>query len=101
MRRNGRKGTHEDTFKASLTLLHLIEILAMAYGAPEAPVMFDFKIEEMKDIATQALEHFAQSRSPGTAVNTVVDEGDPGACIGELARNKGARDGPKLLGAMQ
>lgn len=73
-------------FKASLTLLHLVEVPAMAYGTPEAPVVFEFPVEEMKESAEKRLHDLAESEFPGMAVRTVVDEGDPGSCIAELAR---------------
>ncbi|MGD1069585.1 MAG: universal stress protein [Bryobacteraceae bacterium] len=73
-------------FQASLTMLHLVEVPAMAYGTPEAPVVFEFPLEEMKETAEEKLCYFAESEFPGMAVRTVVDEGDPGSCIPELAR---------------
>jgi nucleotide-binding universal stress UspA family protein len=73
-------------FKASLTLLHLVEVPAMAYGTPEAPVVFEFPLEEMKESAAKRLSDFADEAFPGIPVRSVVDEGDPGSCIAELAR---------------
>jgi len=73
-------------FRASLTLLHLVEVPAMAYGTPEAPVVFEFPLEEMKESAEKRLHDLAESEFPSMPVRTVVDEGDPGSCIAELAR---------------
>jgi nucleotide-binding universal stress UspA family protein len=73
-------------FKASLTLLHLVEVPAMAYGTPEAPVVFEFPLEEMKESAAKRLSDFADEAFRGIPVRSVVDEGDPGSCIAELAR---------------
>jgi nucleotide-binding universal stress UspA family protein len=73
-------------FKASLTLLHLVEVPAMAYGTPEAPAVFEFPLEEMKESAEERLSQLAESEFPGMPVRMVVDEGDPGSCIAELAR---------------
>jgi nucleotide-binding universal stress UspA family protein len=73
-------------FKAALTLLHLVEVPAMVYGTPEAPAMLDFPITEMKEHAEKKLADFAAAAFPGLSVKTVVDEGDPGSCIAELAR---------------
>ncbi len=73
-------------FNASLTLLHLIEVPVMAYGVPDAPVTFDFPMAEIKTSMEQKLTRFAATAFPGVAVKTVVDEGDPGSCIAELAR---------------
>jgi nucleotide-binding universal stress UspA family protein len=73
-------------FKATVTLLHLVEVPGIAYGTPEAPVMFDFPIDEMKESAEQKLSEFAAAAFPGMPLKIVVDEGDPGSCIAELAR---------------
>ena len=73
-------------FGAALTLLHFVEVPGMAYGTPEAPVMFDYPIEEMKEGAQQQISEFASAAFPGMPVKTVVDQGDPGSCIAELAR---------------
>jgi nucleotide-binding universal stress UspA family protein len=73
-------------FNASLTLLHLIEIPIMAYGVPDAPVTFDFPIDEIKATTEQKLTEFAAIAFPGISPRIVVDEGDPGSCIAELAR---------------
>jgi nucleotide-binding universal stress UspA family protein len=77
----------KDRFDSALTLLHLIEMPVLAYGGAEAPVMFDFPVDEMRECAKQELDRFAQSYFPGVAVNTGVDEGEPGSGIAELARS--------------
>jgi nucleotide-binding universal stress UspA family protein len=76
-----------DRFHASLTLLHLVEVPALAYGSPESPIMFDFPAAQLKDCAEQRLTQFAADAFPGPPVRVVVEEGDPGSCIAELARN--------------
>jgi nucleotide-binding universal stress UspA family protein len=73
-------------FNAALTLLHLVEAPVMAYGVPDAPVTFDFPMEEIKTAAEGKLKQFAASAFPGITVKTVVTEGDPGTCIAALAR---------------
>jgi nucleotide-binding universal stress UspA family protein len=75
-----------ERFNSALTLLNLIELPVAAYGGMEAPVMFDFPIDEMKKQAKQELHRFAEASFPGLPVNIVVDEGDPGSCLAELAR---------------
>jgi nucleotide-binding universal stress UspA family protein len=75
-----------DRFNSALSLLNLIEVPAAAYGGMEAPVMFDFPIDEMKQRANRELHRFAEAAFPGLPVNVVVDEGDPGSCVAELAR---------------
>lgn len=72
---------------ASLTLLHLVEMPVMAYTASEAPIVFDFPIAEIKESAGQQLAELAATAFQGIKVKTVVDEGDPGICIAELARS--------------
>jgi len=73
-------------FKASLTLLHLVEMPGLCYGTPEAPVIFDYPFEEAKRCMEERLTDLAESEFPGLDVKIVVDQGDPGSCIAELAR---------------
>lgn len=73
-------------FQAPLTLLHLVEVPASSYGTPEAPVIFDYPLDEIKADAEDRLKNFAAAEFPGHQVDVVVDEGDPGSCIAELAR---------------
>jgi nucleotide-binding universal stress UspA family protein len=73
-------------FNARLTLLHLVEVPIMAYGAPDSPVTFDFPLDEIKAAAEEKLTQFAATAFPGISPKIVVDEGDPGSCIAELAR---------------
>jgi nucleotide-binding universal stress UspA family protein len=72
--------------EASLTLLHLIEMPGLTYGTPEAPVMFDYPFDEIKDSMEGRLKRFAETEFPDTPVKVMVDQGDPGSCIAELAR---------------
>ncbi len=72
-------------FKASLTLLHLVEMPFMAYGSPEAPAVFDFPMAAVREAAEKKLALFAAAQFPGEAVKTAVDEGDPGSRIPVLA----------------
>jgi nucleotide-binding universal stress UspA family protein len=75
-----------ERFKASLTLLHLVDVPAMAYGTPESPIAFDFPLDEMKKCAEQRLGEFAKKYFENVPVRTLVGQGDPGFCIPELAR---------------
>jgi nucleotide-binding universal stress UspA family protein len=78
-------------FQASLTLLHLVEIPGITYGTPEAPVMFEYPLEEIRESAENKLNLFADTEFPGLPdVHVLVDQGDPGSCIAELARLRGA-----------
>jgi nucleotide-binding universal stress UspA family protein len=72
-------------FKASLTLLNLVEIPAMAYGGLDSPVIMDFSMAELKECAEQQLTRFAEEEFPGMPVRKVVEQGDPGSTIAELA----------------
>jgi nucleotide-binding universal stress UspA family protein len=74
-------------FEASLTLLHLVEVPAMAYGGLDSPVTLDYSMAEMKESAEQQLAAFANDEFPGEQVKCVVEQGDPGSCIAELARH--------------
>jgi len=74
-------------FNASLTLLNLVEVPAMAYGGLDSPVSLDFSMAEMKDCVEQQLARFAEEQFPGIALRRVVEQGDPGGCIAELARH--------------
>jgi nucleotide-binding universal stress UspA family protein len=76
-------------FDASLTLLHLVEVPVLAYGGVDSPVVFDFPLGELKQSAEQKLARFAAAQFPGMAVKTLVDEGDPGSRIAQLAKDWG------------
>jgi nucleotide-binding universal stress UspA family protein len=73
-------------YGAALTLLHLVEMPGISYGTPEAPVMFDYPYEEIKEASEARLRQFAEAAFPGMPVTLVVEQGDPGSCIAELAR---------------
>lgn len=75
-----------DRFGAALTLLHVVHMPAMAYGAIEAPMVFEFPLDAMKTDAEKCLAEFAESAFPGLAVKLAVDDGEPAYCITELAR---------------
>jgi nucleotide-binding universal stress UspA family protein len=60
----------------------------MSYVAPEAPLVFDFPADEVRAAAEQRLSRFAAGEFPGLPVNKIVDEGDPGSCIAELAKSR-------------
>ncbi|MES1260128.1 MAG: universal stress protein [Acidobacteriota bacterium] len=76
-------------FHASLTLLHVIQVPLMAYGATDSPVVFDFPIAELKERAEKSLAELAATAFPGVPVKTLVEEGDPGSCIAEVAKARG------------
>jgi nucleotide-binding universal stress UspA family protein len=76
-------------FRASLTLLHVVQVPIMAYGAVDSPVVFDFPLAEIMDSAEKSLADFAATAFPGVPVTTVVEEGEPGSCIVEVAKARG------------
>ncbi|HWE48810.1 MAG TPA: universal stress protein [Bryobacteraceae bacterium] len=73
-------------FGASLTLVHFFHVPALAYIAPEAPLVFDFPADELRASAEQNLARFAEESFPDMAVDKIVEEGDPGTDIAALAR---------------
>ncbi len=75
-----------ERFGASLTLLHLVQEPMLIYGAVDAPVMFEFPMDELKECARKRLAEFAAHDFPGMRVKSYVNEGDPGSCIADLAR---------------
>ena len=77
-------------FGSELTLLHLVELPIEAYAGVEAPVMFQFPMQEMGEQAQKHLNEFAASCFPGLNVRKVVGEGDPGYWIAEFARTLGS-----------
>ena len=78
-----------DRFHASLTLLHVVHVPIMAYGASDSPVVFDFPLAEIKETAEKSLAEFAATAFSGMPVKTLVEEGDPGSCIVEAAKAQG------------
>jgi nucleotide-binding universal stress UspA family protein len=75
-----------DRWNASLTLVHFVHIPPLAYGTPDAPVVFDFPLDDVRKSADQGLADFAAREFPGMAVKAVVEEGDPGLCIASFAQ---------------
>jgi len=75
-----------DRFDASLTLLSLVQIPAMAYGSIDSPIMAGFPIEDLVEGAEKGLAQFATTHFPGRMVKTEVQEGEPGLCIAELTQ---------------
>jgi nucleotide-binding universal stress UspA family protein len=76
--------------KASLTLLHLVEIPTIWNGSAEAPFMPDVNAPQLLDDAAKRLECFAMENLCGLKPELIVDTGDPGSCIVEIAKTSGA-----------
>ncbi len=78
-----------DRFHASLTLLHVVHVPIMAYGAADSPVVFDFPMAELRECAEKSLAELASTAFPGLPVKTLVEEGEPTRCIVEAAKTQG------------
>lgn len=74
---------------ASLTLANFVEIPAFWYGTPEAPCTPDLDLGALTEDAGQRLKRFADDLFPGTPAKMLVEVGDPGASIVEMARDSG------------
>ena len=74
-----------ERFQASLILAHFVYIPSMAYGAIDAggPVMWP--VEQLTENAEQRLKTFSAKFFPGRDARTIVQEGDPAACISDIA----------------
>lgn len=71
----------------SLTLMSLIEPPVMWYGTAEAPCIPDLDIPGLIEETEHRLRCFATDFFPGLQPKIVVEEGDPGSCIVEIAEN--------------
>jgi len=74
---------------AALTLVNFVEIPALWYGTMEAPCNPDVNIAGLVEEAGQRLKCFAKDFFPGMQPKMIVEEGDPGSCIVEMARESG------------
>lgn len=73
---------------AALTLVNFVEVPALWYGAAEAPSMVELNIPRILEESEFALTGFAREHFPGTSVKTLVEEGEPGFSIVDLAREE-------------
>src|SRR6266853_5933688 len=71
---------------ASLTLLSLIDAPVMWYGTAEAPCIPALNVAGMVEETREDLTGFAKDFFPGLQPGILVQEGDPGSCIVEIAR---------------
>jgi nucleotide-binding universal stress UspA family protein len=72
---------------AALTLVHFVEIAAV--GTVEAPCAPDLNIGTLIEEAGERLILFAKDLFPGIHAKVVVEEGDAGSYIVEMARESG------------
>jgi len=71
---------------AALTLANFVEIPALWYGTAEAPCGPDLNIGGMIDAAGEQLKTFAAEFFPDIPAKILVEEGEAGSAITELAR---------------
>jgi len=79
---------------ACLTLVNFVEVPALWYGTAEAPCVPDLSIARLVEEAGQGLTLFAREFFPGiqtsgNRMKIIVEEGDPGSSIVEMARASG------------
>lgn len=71
---------------AVLNLASFVHIPAMWYGTAEAPCITDMGISRMLEETQQSLESFTREFFPDVQTKLLVEEGDPGSCVAEMAR---------------
>jgi nucleotide-binding universal stress UspA family protein len=71
---------------ASLTLASFVEVPFLWYGSLEAPCAPGFNIALLIEETEQRLALFAKEVFPGMQTKLLVQEGEPGSCIVEMAR---------------
>jgi nucleotide-binding universal stress UspA family protein len=74
-------------YKAAVTLVHVIEP-PVAWASSDGGYGTEFDVSPIrKEEAEQELATFATQEFPGMSVTRMVEEGDPGACISDLAHS--------------
>ncbi len=71
-------------YKASVTLVHVVEP-PPAWASPDIGYTVEFDLPGMRDEAEQKLAQFAMEQFPNMSVTRMVEQGDPGRCISDLA----------------
>jgi nucleotide-binding universal stress UspA family protein len=71
-------------YKAAVTLVHVIEP-PPSWASADGGYVAVLDMPRLKDEAEQQLATFAMQEFPDMSVTRMVEEGDPGACISELA----------------
>ena len=71
-------------YRAAITLVHVVEP-PPAWAASDGGYVADFDITQVKNDAEQKLTAFAMEQFPGISVTRMVEEGDPGRCVTDLA----------------
>ena len=74
-----------ERFQASLTLAHFVYIPPISYGALDASGPFLWPVQQFTENAEQMLRTFSAKFLPGLDPQILVREGDPAACITDVA----------------
>ena len=74
-------------FGAAVTLLHLVEIPALAYGPVETLAFPALQPAALKTRAEEMMDRFAEAEFEGLRARRVVETGDPAVCIAALAQD--------------
>jgi nucleotide-binding universal stress UspA family protein len=73
-------------YKAALTLVHVVEAPPV-WASADGGYIAEVDLPALKAEAEQRLAAFAMEQFPNTSVTRMVEEGDPGTCISELAHS--------------
>jgi len=71
-------------YKAAITLVHVVE-RPPAWVGTDGGYAVDLDLPRLREDAEQKLADFAVEQFPHISVTRMVEEGDPGRCISELA----------------
>jgi nucleotide-binding universal stress UspA family protein len=71
-------------YHAAITLVHVVEPPPV-WAAADGGYVAEFDLQRLKDEAEQRLASFAMEEFAGMSVTRMVEEGDPGKCISDLA----------------
>jgi len=74
-----------ERFQASLTLAHFVYIPATSYAVLDASGPFLWPVQQLTENAEQRLKTFSTRFFPGLDPQILVREGDPAACISDIA----------------
>lgn len=74
-------------FQARLSLLHVVEYPPLAYYG-DGVYLPENLLDDLQESARGMVADFAQVHFPGIELTTRVDQGDPGICIGDFAKNE-------------
>jgi nucleotide-binding universal stress UspA family protein len=73
-----------ERYRAAVTLVHVVEIPPVCVSA-DGGYIVEINVQQARSDAEQKLAAFAMEQFPRTSVTRMVEEGDPGTCITDLA----------------